>query len=465
MHDSCRVRFCGIGLVLISAVLGWSGITWAAPFAYIPTLKDDGIWVIDTATDEVTAVIPPDAPIEDGADSEAPRAYVPSANDIWVVDTTTQMPMAKFAAGGSIFAVSPNEDRLYVVNSRNNLQQAPGSVSVLDATSGAEIARVQVGDFPFGIAVSADGRRVFVVNTSDLSEHPPCDLYAGFDCNLPLSIIDTETNADASPIIYVVGGNPRGVATDQNGFVYIAHTLYDEFDIYNRPYQREFPGLLVLDQRGQLIRDIRVGDFGGAAEVAVKRDGTRAYVFSDDGIAVVDPVRAEVVANIDTAGGGIALNPAETRAYVVARADALHPDDEVIVIDTATNTIRKHIPVGPQPVAFGQFIWPRAEQAAATPTPEASYTPIASPTDLGFLTETPTPTTSATATHSPTATASATPATPMVATSTPSPTSAARSTSSGCAMAGSRHGGRGSFVIVLLIGLIWRAGNRPRRRC
>jgi YVTN family beta-propeller protein len=56
---------------------------------------------------------------------------------------------------------------------------SPGTVSVIDTTTNAVTGTIAVGSFPFGVAVSPDGRKVYVANAGDNT----------------VSVIDTGTNA------------------------------------------------------------------------------------------------------------------------------------------------------------------------------------------------------------------------------------------------------------------------------
>ena len=78
--------------------------------------------------------------------------------------------------------------RVYVTN------QSDGTVSVIDTTNNNAVsATITVGSGPRGVAVTADGSRVYVTNSSNVSA------------------INTTTNGVIATI--TVGSNPRGIAT------------------------------------------------------------------------------------------------------------------------------------------------------------------------------------------------------------------------------------------------------------
>jgi len=67
-------------------------------------------------------------------------------------------------------------------------------VSVIDTSTDTVVAAVQVGDHPFGIAVTPDGRRVYVAN---MESHD-------------ISVIDTSSNTVVATISGFV--QPREIA-------------------------------------------------------------------------------------------------------------------------------------------------------------------------------------------------------------------------------------------------------------
>ena len=86
------------------------------------------------------------------------------------------------------------------------MNRGNGTVSVLDATN-KEVATIDVGLAPFGVAVTPDGSRAYVTNL-----------------NNTVSIIDTATNAVSATIS--VGKGPLGIAFTPDGSkAYVANEL------------------------------------------------------------------------------------------------------------------------------------------------------------------------------------------------------------------------------------------------
>lgn len=92
-------------------------------------------------------------------------------------------------------AAAPAGDRLYVCNFGGD------TVSVIDTTTATPklLPPIRVGRQPSGIAITSDGRFIYVANTRDNT----------------ISVIEAATNKVFGPI--KVGGNPFGVAVSPDG--------------------------------------------------------------------------------------------------------------------------------------------------------------------------------------------------------------------------------------------------------
>jgi YVTN family beta-propeller protein len=85
------------------------------------------------------------------------------------------------------------------------------------------------------------------------------------------------------------------------------------------------------------------------AEIVVSADGKRAYVAEDTGVQVIDATTESVVATIAVPGANplpdeVSLSPDGSRLYV-----ADYQENQLYVIDTATNTLSTTIQVGGEP--------------------------------------------------------------------------------------------------------------------
>jgi DNA-binding beta-propeller fold protein YncE len=160
--------------------------------------------------------------------SDGTRAYV-TVNDgsggpgsLAIVDITASPPavLSTVAVGIAPAGVvaSPDGTRVYVVNScLSGSCSAPGTVSVIDTTlsTPAVVSTVTVGQVPNEIAITPDGKRLYVSNTNANV------LLSGGD----VSVIDT-TASPPSVIATVDVPSPRGLAANTSGSrVYVVSAL------------------------------------------------------------------------------------------------------------------------------------------------------------------------------------------------------------------------------------------------
>jgi YVTN family beta-propeller protein len=140
---------------------------------YVACLNGQALAVIDTTTNTLDQTIPlPDNthPYSVVSDTSGRYLYITDnfIGRVLVVDTTRlQHPSQAVVGGGKagqqpvLLAISPDGKRLYVTNSGGNL-------SILDISTDpihpALVAAVAVGRSPHGVAVSPDGRYIIVAN-------------------------------------------------------------------------------------------------------------------------------------------------------------------------------------------------------------------------------------------------------------------------------------------------------------
>src|SRR5580704_14339653 len=115
------------------------------------------IKVISTATDAVTATLRlPAAPAQIAFSPSGATAYVATADGLWVFDTATDHVTAVIRALGDPngVAVSPDGSTVYVTNPDQGL------VDVISAATDRVAATIQVGQLPWQLVVSSDGKTV-----------------------------------------------------------------------------------------------------------------------------------------------------------------------------------------------------------------------------------------------------------------------------------------------------------------
>src|SRR5215471_7006028 len=198
--------------------------------------------------------------------------------------------MKKFALALTLACLlgpaSTRAQNAYITNENSN------TVSVIDTATDTVSATIPVGLIPFGVAVSPDGSKVYVTNSSTANSAPNT-----------VQVIDTATNTVSATI--TVGLTP----------------------VCNPPV----PCTMA---------------------VAVSPDGSKVYVTNEfaNTVSVIDAATNMVSATIPVPSFlpshpfGVAVSPDGNMVYV-----ANNGTDTVSVIDTATNTISATIHVGRGP--------------------------------------------------------------------------------------------------------------------
>jgi YVTN family beta-propeller protein len=177
---------------------------------YVTNFFDNTVSVIDTATNTVVGspITVGRGPIGVAVTPDGSKVYVVNrgSKTVLVIDTATNtvvgspIPLPDEAGGFSGnfafgVAVTPNGSKVYVTDTTIN------AVSVIHTATNTVVGSpITVGRFPQGVAVTPDGSKVYVTNNGDGT----------------VSVIATATNTVVgSPI--TVGNNPLGVAVTPDG--------------------------------------------------------------------------------------------------------------------------------------------------------------------------------------------------------------------------------------------------------
>jgi YVTN family beta-propeller protein len=144
----------------------------------------------------------------------APHAYITNSvsSNVSVIDTATNQVTATVNVGSYPYgvAITPDGTKVYVANEFSN------NVSVIDTATNKVTATVNVGSYPYGVAITPDGKKVYVTMGSS-----PGNVY----------VIDTNVNnvTTYNTVIATVnvGSYPYGVAVTPDGTkVYVANSNY-----------------------------------------------------------------------------------------------------------------------------------------------------------------------------------------------------------------------------------------------
>jgi len=308
-------------------------------------------------------------------------AYITNSGSttVSVIDITTNKVTATINVGKYPYgvAVNPAGTKVYVS------KETSGAISVIDTATNKVTATVKVGKNPWGVAVNPEGTRVYVANEGSKT----------------VSVIDTETNKVTATVY--VGNYPCGVAVNPEGTkVYVANTLDNTVSVIDTATNK-------------VTATIKVGNL--PTGVAVNPAGTRVYVTNEYDVSVIDATKNKVAATV-TVGKypwGVAVNPAGTKVYVTNYGDgtfsvidtatnkvtatvkvgsyplgiAFSPDGTnayvaketsgaVSVIDTATNKVTAKVWVGKEPAAFGKFIGSVSVQNPVVPVADFIGSPV-----------------------------------------------------------------------------------------
>jgi YVTN family beta-propeller protein len=349
LTSAALVYFLSIGssCALASSEQG----THTNPYAYITNRESCNVSVIDTVNNTITATVPVKShPFGIAVSPDGTKVYVANNGDdnVSVIDTATKnitstVPMGVDPAGYFPFgiAVSPDGERVYVTNTykgcatktckgrkHSNKEDNHFSVHVIDTATNTVTDTVPVGSFPKGIAVSPDGKKVYVTNS----------------WNDNVSVIDTAINTVISTV--PVGRFPEGIAINPTGTrAYVTNSLDDNVSIINT-------------KTNDVIATVNVGI--NPVGVAVNPEGTKVYVtnlgnYSVPGntVSVIDTATDNVTATIKVGQQpvGVSVSPDGAKVYV-----ANNGEDNISVIDTATNNVTATVPVRTNPHSIGQLI-------------------------------------------------------------------------------------------------------------
>ena len=222
----------------------------------------------------------------------------------------------------SSVAITPDGRRVYVTNAGSGTI-AGTTVSVIDALTSSVIATVPVGSDPSGLTITPDGARAYVANGAANS----------------VSVIDTGSNTVTATIS--VGREPVGVAISADG---------------RRAYVPNAGSgavagttVSVIDTDSNTVTaTIPVGT--GPSGVAVTRDGGRGYVTNGaaNSVSVINLVTRKTTRTIPVGPDpiAVAITPDGHHAYVTNHGDDTIAGATVSVIDTATNRVSATLAVG-----------------------------------------------------------------------------------------------------------------------
>ncbi|HJT91936.1 MAG TPA: Ig-like domain-containing protein, partial [Mycobacterium sp.] len=227
------------------------------------------------------------------------RAYVAGNNAVSVINTSTNQVIATVNTNGgqsyglAVGVLPDGQQRLYVGMTGNNRV----AVINISAATPTVITTVAVGTTPGGVAVSADGNRVYVANFGSNS----------------VSVINTATNTTVGSAISV-GANPAFIAVGPNGQVYVSNHSSGTVSVINT-----VPAT-------PTVSTITVGaqPFG----LAISPDRSRVYVVNgNDTVSIINTATNTVISTVtidtqpENQWHSVSVSPDGRQIYVSDLAD------------------------------------------------------------------------------------------------------------------------------------------------
>jgi gliding motility-associated-like protein len=221
----------------------------------------------------------------------------------------------------TITAIPTGDGFAYIANGVTD------DVSVISTLDHTLVKKIPVGNLPWGVAVSPDGKHVYVTNTNTVNGHSQIST---------LSTIDAATNTTiGSPVN--LGKNAGSIAISPDGkTAYIANKSSNEVSVINLATGSIFTLQLTY-----------------ALGVAVSNDGKRLYVTADSNTSngklyIMDTSDFSIIqtVQIETNVTGIVISPDGNKAYITNDYK-----NTISVIDTKTYGVNV-IPVGDNPYAI-----------------------------------------------------------------------------------------------------------------
>lgn len=334
-------------LILLLALLTYSEIVIAAPFAYVTNTDSKNVSVINVATKEKIGTV------DVGARPEAIAASV-DGKFVYVVNTGPKNVSVIEVSSNTVvdtidvnnnplgIAASPDGDFIYVTNSGSD------NVSIIDTSSNEVVGTVSLGNFPVGVAFTPDSKFAYVVVTQN-------DVVAVIEVS-SMEVVKT---------IKDVGKLPNCIAIDPEGnFAYVSDTNSGAITVID----------LSTNEVSGTISLASVDDCCEGFCLEVTPDGNTLYVAYATKVVAIDLSTNQVVKTINTNGNGwaecLAITPDGEFVYV-SNVDptGMTPDPPISIIEVSSNTVvDESIVAGDCPYAIAMT--PEAD--SETPDPEGN---------------------------------------------------------------------------------------------
>lgn len=251
-------------------------------------------------------------------------AYIPdfNSNTVLAINTTTNKVIHTYPVGAApgLVAVSPDGKKVYIGNVGGT------SLSIIN-TQTNQVKDISIFDSPTGLVFSKDGTRAYVAG-------------AGGEC----TVIDVANDAVLTALTFFSGGS--GIALSNDGkWIYATNYSMNDIRVYDTSSNAEI---------GQIPAP-------GSHYAITSADGKKIYAAggASNCVWVIDAATNTLLPpiNINSDANIIALNPDESRMYITNIGAGT-----VTIVNMANNSIITQLPVGqsPEGVAFtpdGKYVY------------------------------------------------------------------------------------------------------------
>lgn len=294
-----------------------------------------------------------------------------NANTVSVINLENNAVVATIPVGvqPTGVAVSPDGKKVYITNQNLIGPSTGNTVSVIDVATNTVITNITVNDSPYGIAISPDGSRLYVTSQSPFNT---------------VSVISTATNT-VLKILPSGGVNPQSLVVSPDGTrLYVTNNLERNVTIFNTAtyevigtaqaqgwplgigvtpdnkfiYVANYYSntVSVIDAATySTLYEIPVGEQPTGLVISAAGDLTYVANASSSTVSVINNSTHTVIASIPvgTLPRGISLSGDGTKLYVSNQGSK-----NVSVINTITNTVSATINIDGDPYSFGSFVTP-----------------------------------------------------------------------------------------------------------